>query len=209
MTRRAQLKKPLDVGNGLLCASFDGNGAWLSLGTYHSRHGFVELTAMPAFEESGRGDPAAVRSYRALMVESRFAFLDVDADDWRSTVSTIATAGVRVIEQHRKLVARHPGAAAPVVRFSGRIDRPALAEITETDPPRPTGATTTLRASGSALHLDTPGLPAHARIDVAPASSSWELSEGGACIALSPSAGREAPALDVTIRCSLAETVEQ
>jgi hypothetical protein len=202
MSRRAQLKKPIDVGNGLVCASLDGSGAWLSLGTYHSRHGFVELTALPTFDERGRGDPAAVRSYRALMVESRFAFLDLDADGWRSTVSTIAPTGVGVIEQRRQLVARHLRAAAPVVRFRGRIDRPALAEITETDPPRPTVATTTLRATGSSLHLDTPALPAHAEIHVSQ-SSGWEISEHGACIALDPTAR----ALDVTIRCSLAETV--
>jgi hypothetical protein len=203
MSRGAEAKKPIDVGNGLVCASLDAGGAWLSLGTYHSLHGFVELTALPAFDERRRGDPAAVRRYRALMVESRFAFLELDAEEWRSTVSTMAPAGVRAIEQRRKLVARRPGAAAPVVRFRGRIDRPALAEITETDPPRPTGATTALRAAGSTLHLDTPGLPAHAAIDVAPSSSAWELSVDGAWMALDPRA------LDVTIRCSLAETVAQ
>jgi hypothetical protein len=209
MTRRAGLKKPVDVGNGLVCASLDGNGAWLSLGTYHSLHGFVELTALPAFDERRRGDAAAVRGYRALMVESRYCFLELDAEDWRSTFSTIAPAGARAIEQRRKLVARRGDARAPIVRFRGRIDRPAFAEITETDPPRPTGATTTLRAAGSALHLDAPGLPAHAEIDVAPPSSAWELSADGACIALDPSEAATARALDVTIRCSLAETTGQ
>ena len=56
--------KPLDVGNGLVCASFAVDGSWLSLGRTHPGHGFVELTGAPAFDEVARGRPEAVRRYR-------------------------------------------------------------------------------------------------------------------------------------------------
>ena len=39
--------KPLDVGNGQVCASFALDGSWLSLGCPHPAHGFVELNGGP------------------------------------------------------------------------------------------------------------------------------------------------------------------
>ena len=56
--------KPLDVGNGQVCASFAVDGSWLSLGRPHRGRGFVELTGAPAFDEAWRGRPDAVRAYR-------------------------------------------------------------------------------------------------------------------------------------------------
>ena len=56
--------KPLDVGNGQVCASFAVDGSWLSLGRPHPDHGFVELTGTPAFDETLRGRPDAVRRHR-------------------------------------------------------------------------------------------------------------------------------------------------
>jgi hypothetical protein len=56
--------KPLDVGNGQVCASFTADGSWLSLGCPHPARGFVELTGAPPFEEAWRGQPDAVRRYR-------------------------------------------------------------------------------------------------------------------------------------------------
>jgi hypothetical protein len=53
--------KPLDVGNGQVCASFAVDGSWLSLGGTHPLHGFVELTGAPGFDEALRGRPEAVR----------------------------------------------------------------------------------------------------------------------------------------------------
>ena len=56
--------KPLDVGNGQVCASFAVDGSWLSLGRPHPGRGFVELTGAPTFDEALRGRPDAVRRYR-------------------------------------------------------------------------------------------------------------------------------------------------
>ena len=73
-----ELRKPLDVGNGLLAASLGGDGCWLSVGMPHPVHGFAELSAVPPFEERWRGDPVAVRRYRSKLVEDRYAFLRLD-----------------------------------------------------------------------------------------------------------------------------------
>src|SRR5450759_4986017 len=57
--------KPLDAGTGRLCASFDpGTAAWLSLGAPHECHGFVDLSALPPFDERHRGNAAATRRQR-------------------------------------------------------------------------------------------------------------------------------------------------
>jgi hypothetical protein len=196
------MKKPLDIGNGLVCASLDRAGAWLSLGTYHSRYGFVELTALPPFDERRRGDPAAVRRYRALMVDSQFAFLALKAEGWRRTVSVAAVAGQPAIEQRQTLTAEVPNPLPPILSFRGTIDRPALAEITETNPPQPTGATTHLRAVAQTLQIDAPELPARAEIHVAAIESGWELIGGDARLVLKPDAAGVSE-LTVLIRCSL------
>src|SRR5918999_577048 len=70
--------KPLDVGNGIVCASFGVDAGWLSLGTVHPTLGFVELSGLPPFDEAWSGDASATRRYRGWMTEDRFAFLEID-----------------------------------------------------------------------------------------------------------------------------------
>jgi hypothetical protein len=60
--------KPLDVGNGIVTASLTPDGQLLSLGTCHEQHGFVELNALPEFDERQRGEPVAAPAYRRLML---------------------------------------------------------------------------------------------------------------------------------------------
>ncbi|HEY7206749.1 MAG TPA: hypothetical protein VH416_00800 [Gaiellaceae bacterium] len=193
------MKKPLDLGNGLVCASFDRDGAWLSLGTTHSRHGFVELTALPRFDEPRRGDPAAVRRYRGLMTESRHAFLRLDAPGWRRVVCNRAPAGRSELEQLVLLTSEQPEPPLPVLRFRGTLDRPAFAEITEVSPPQPTGAVTSLRADGPTLRIEARELPAVAEVHAA--GGSWELADGAAALVFE--GARE---LELRIVCSLRET---
>ncbi|MGH2456881.1 MAG: hypothetical protein ACRDHD_11575, partial [Candidatus Limnocylindria bacterium] len=69
--------KPLDLGTGVVCASFGPGGGWLSIGTTHPRHGFVELSGAPPFDEAGRGDPVATRRHRAALADERSAFLSI------------------------------------------------------------------------------------------------------------------------------------
>ena len=52
-----------------MSGTLGADGRWLSLGIGHPGHGRVVLTTAPPFDESGRGDPAAVRRYRAALAE--------------------------------------------------------------------------------------------------------------------------------------------
>jgi hypothetical protein len=47
-----------------VCASFAADRSWLSPDCVHPRHGFVEFTRAPAFDEPWRGQSDAVRGYR-------------------------------------------------------------------------------------------------------------------------------------------------
>ncbi len=40
-TGPGELDKPVDLGNGSICASLGQSGAWLSIGAPHTGHGFV------------------------------------------------------------------------------------------------------------------------------------------------------------------------
>ncbi|HET6814828.1 MAG TPA: hypothetical protein VFJ69_12625, partial [Actinomycetota bacterium] len=76
--------KPLDVGNGQVCASFAVDGSWLSLGGTHPLHGFVELTGAPGFDEALRGRPEAVRRYRQQLTLAANAALRLTGEVPRS-----------------------------------------------------------------------------------------------------------------------------
>jgi hypothetical protein len=182
------MSAPLDLGNGLVVASLGSGGAWLSLGAAHPTRGFVELNGLPGFEEAWRGDPAAVRRYRAWMGQDVFAFLRVEVQSGEGATEVRELrlgAHVRVREVRRlershaietdavagepRLVQRHriAGARRVVVRFRGRLDAHPLAEITETDPPEATGAETRLVATGDRLLIEAAALPAYAEVAVA------------------------------------------
>ncbi|MCA1570321.1 MAG: glycoside hydrolase family 125 protein [Chloroflexi bacterium] len=183
--------KPLDAGTGRLCASFDvASGGWLSLGAPHERHGFVELSALPPFDEGSRGDPDATRRYRLEMTLARHAFLSVEVDGarpaltpdasdparprWAGTTVTVEVEAVPEASVIRQRWEFGPG-FRPDVRIvaRGRIDRPALAEITELDPPEPTGAVTNLAPADAAMRWDAPMLPADAAVSVFGCRVAW------------------------------------
>jgi hypothetical protein len=170
--------KPLDVGTGVVAASFGRDGSWLSIGCLHPQWGFVELSGLPPFPEGERGDPAATRRYRALMASGDHAWLRLEAADATRAVPAPAGAagapGSRWITQRWEVGDR----AGLVVRGSGRLDRPALAEITEVNPPVPTGAVTELRAEGGRLRIEAASLPAVATVEVS--DGRWVLTDGGA-----------------------------
>jgi hypothetical protein len=181
--------KPIDVGTGTLCASFDRrSAAWLSLGMPHLGHGFVELSDLPPFDERHRGDPAATRRHRLAMTDPLHAFLaveldgsppdlacdlaDADAPAWSAPgIGVIASAAADGgILQRLSL---GPGVREVRVRLRGRLDRPALAEITELDPPPPTGASTHLATGHGTVTLSAPALPATVTLAVTGAHVRW------------------------------------
>ena len=170
--------KPLDVGTGVVAASFGEDGSWLSIGRLHPRWGFVELNGLPPFSDVHRGDPAATRRYRALMTSERHAWLRVEAVD--GTRAAPRLAGAAGVPGSRWITQRWEtgGETGLVVRVAGTLDRPALAEITEVNPPAPTGAVTALRAEGERLCIEAAALPALVTVEVS--DGRWGLAEGGA-----------------------------
>lgn len=187
--------KPLDAGTGRLCASFDADsGAWLSLGAPHEQHGFMELSALPPFDEGERGNPEATRRHRREMTLGRHAFLSVEIDGvspsiaadpsdpahprWMGTGLSVEVEADSDASVIRQLWAMRAAGGRVRIVVQGRIDRPALAEITELDPPEPTGAVTTLTVDGETARWDAPGLPAAAAVSVHGARVAWQWTNG-------------------------------
>lgn len=175
--------KPRDVGNGVVCASFGRGGEWLSLATVDPDAGFVELTGLPPFDPAWRGDPGAVRRYRSWMCLEEHAFLRVEADGGVVVTHEEAPGGTRRMVQHvvvRGDPARHPARVGIV--FRGRLALPALAEITETDPPDAAGTTTRLEATTDRLRIRGAGPPVEAEVLVRhgpPRHVAWHVSPEG------------------------------
>jgi hypothetical protein len=208
--------KPIDVGTGTLCASFDPrSAAWVSLGMPHLGHGFVELSDLPPFDERRRGDPAATRRHRLAMTDPLHAFLAVELDGSPpdlacdladADVPSWSAPGIRVVataETDGGILQRWslgPGVREVRVRLRGRLDRPALAEITELDPPSPTGASTHLATGDGTVTVSAPALPAtvvvrfsspRVRWTPAPAELVGTIEGGGDGLALDIHAGGE------------------
>ena len=220
--------KPLDVGNGRVCASFATDGSWLSLGCAHPRHGFVELTGAPVFDEAWRGRPDAVRRYRNELVLARHAAVrltggapEVVPDPHpggRPRWSGIDRAGGYEAEawapaDHPSVVQRHVWRAGLDLRprrlalvVSGRIERPPFAEITEVSPLPPLPSRSSTTAEGTVLHVIEPSLPAVAWLRVAISGGTtggWRVDADAARLAISWDPRRE-PTLEVEVTCALA-----
>ncbi|CAN5698124.1 hypothetical protein BH23CHL7_BH23CHL7_23800 [soil metagenome] len=185
--RRRGGPKPRDVGTGVVCASFAPTGEWLSLAAVHPRHGFVELNGMLAFDERDRGDPGAVRRYRALMADERSAFLSIAAGAGSGVSVGLERPrrGSRRVDQQLHIRA---DAGAPLVLrlgFHGRLDRPALAMITEPPAPRRRhdSVANRLDADGHCLRVLAPEIESAVEIEIDVSggeSAGWRLEEGGA-----------------------------
>lgn len=192
--RRDPIGKPVDLGSGVVCGSFDpASAAWLSIGTPHPAHGFIELSAGPPFDESRRGDPAATREHRARLAAGADAIVRVDAGGRSPTLvaeladplvprwlgdGTLVEAwappdGAVIVQRWRFDAPR-----AVEIRLAGRLDRPSLAEVTELDPPMPTGARTTLLVDGGRAIVRAEALPAVGVVDVRPAPT-WRTDSAG------------------------------
>jgi len=153
-------RKPRDIGNGLIAASFGEGGEWLSLSTVHPEAGFVELNGLPVFAPEWRGDPDATRRYRSWMRREEHAFLSVEAG--RATVSTRQDAprGTRGVVQ--RLTIRAPLRNRPAgirIRLNGRLGWPALAEISEVDPPSEEGLKSRFKTREGTLRIAGEGGP--------------------------------------------------
>ena len=153
-------RKPRDIGNGLVCASFGGAGEWLSLATVHPEAGFVELTGLPLFAPEWRGDPVEVRRYRSWMRRDEHAFLRVEAGRAIVTTRQDAPKGTRGVVQRIVIKASHRDRPAGIrIRLNGRLGWPALAEVTEVNPPTDEGLKSRLKVREGTLRVHGEGGP--------------------------------------------------
>ena len=180
MGSSAAARKPLDVGTGRVCASFGATSAgWLSLGAPHAAHGFVELAGASPFDERQRGSPAATRAHRERLALADEAFLAITDADRALTLEPDVTdpyrpawhgPGIAVAawgDEGGTLITQRWSSDRPLrVTLGGRLDRPALAEITELDPLPPTGATTELQVDGVRASVVARALPAAVTVDL-------------------------------------------
>ncbi len=123
-------RKPRDVGNGLVCASFGQGGEWLSLATVDPEMGFVELTGLPLFDPELRDNAEAVLRYHSWMRREAHAFLHLEAGRATITTREDAPRGTRAVVQ-RVTVRATPRDRPPGIRLrvSGRLARPALVDV--------------------------------------------------------------------------------
>ena len=153
-------RKPRDIGNGLVCASFGQSGEWLSLATVHPEAGLVELTGLPLFAPEWRADPDAVRRYRSWMRREEHAFLHVEAG--RATVTTRQDAprGTRGVVQRIVITASLRDRPSGIrIRLNGRLGWPAFAEISEVDPPTETALKSRFKVREGTLRVHGEGGP--------------------------------------------------
>lgn len=187
-------RKPIDLGNGHVAASFDSKtAAWISIGGPHPTEGFVELSAVPPFDEASRGDPVATRRYRASLAVGAHAFLTILIDDappslepdhssptapsWIGDglrITCVATQGGL-----RQRWSSDEAWSKVSLRLRGRLDRPALAEITELDPPVPTGALTTFAIDDGRAVVRAERLDAIAVVQIVGGAIAWEADGDG------------------------------
>lgn len=150
----------MDVGNGLVCASFGPGGEWLSFATVHPEAGFVELNGLPLFAPEWRADPDATRRYRSWMRREEHAFLHVEAG--RATISTRQDApkGTRGIIQRVTIRATLRDRPSGIrIRANGRLGWPVLAEISEVNPPTEEGVKPRMKVREGTLRVVGEGGP--------------------------------------------------
>jgi hypothetical protein len=153
-------RKPRDLGNGLVCASFGRDGEWLSLATVDPEAGFVEVTGLPLFDPEWRGNADAVRRYRSWMRREEHAFLHVEAGRATITARQDAPRGTRGIVQRLVITASHRNRPAGIrLRVNGRLGWPVLAEISEVDPPTGEGLKSRLKVREGTLRVNGEGGP--------------------------------------------------
>jgi hypothetical protein len=153
-------RKPRDVGNGLVCASFGSNGEWLSLATVDPDAGFVELTGLPRFDPEWRGIPDLVRRYRSWMRREEHAFLHVDAGRARIATRQDPLKNAPGVLQRLVISSTHRDRPAGIrLRLNGRLGWPTLAEVSEVDPPMGEGLKSRFKAREGTLRIAGEGGP--------------------------------------------------
>jgi hypothetical protein len=150
-------RKPRDVGNGLLAASYT-DAAVLAVTRPHPQLGMVELTGAREFsEDHDRGVEARVRAYRDHLATDDSAALRLLSDTPLTLVADPSAAGAALAWTARST-------AAITVQFRGRLQRPPYAEITDIAPPPPILQDTAVVSDGPVLTVQSAALGAAATV---------------------------------------------
>lgn len=184
-------RKPRDVGNGLLAASFTET-AILAVTRPHPLLGMVEMTGAREFsEDQDRGVEARVRAYRAHLASDASAALQLLSNKPVTLEADLTTRGSGLAWTARS--------AGPVsVRFRGRLQRPPYAEITDIQPPQPIPQDTLIDVHGPVLTLRSAALTAGATITASsPAGQVGWVQVGGDFECHAP--GRTSSELSLTV----------
>jgi len=163
-------RKPYDLGNGLVAASFGVEGSWLSLSATHPDVGLVELSGAPAFPVEEDGQVDLVRAHRAHLTDPATAMLRVGGarpepaasgpgwhlrgDGWDAQADACAEDVEPTVVQRYVVTAGGPGALR--IDFHGRLDRPAYAEITPGGPIPSSLPEQVAELDGSTLQVRSP-----------------------------------------------------
>lgn len=175
----ARQRKPLDVGDGSLRASFAIDGNWLAIGSLHPDIGLVEVVGVPALTPGDHGDPDAVRLHRTWLTDPAYAVLrfpsvtgawdcsralwSLSGPGWQSTVTAWPARDGTVVQRHN-IRPTEPGKLR--IRCTGRLDRPEYAMITPVGPVPPRLPATRVSARGPMLTLTVPHRQLSATITV-------------------------------------------
>lgn len=222
-------RKPIDVGNGSVCASFGLDGSWLAAGAPHHVAGLLELTGAPAFPPGDDGDGDAVRAYRTLLTQSSHAMLHLagaraehvgggeprwrlSGPRWHADVEAVAGPGQAEIAQRLRI--RPSGAGQIRLNFSGRVDCAQYAEITPVGLVPSSLGPSRVTPNGSALDVSAPGLrsPASASIVVTATDAvcgNWRASADRAWITISWGEDVQEVDVRVVVRLSWARSPAQ
>ncbi len=123
---------------------------------------------------------------------------------WSSEVEVIVEADPEADAIRQTWLIRERSGRVPTIhlRLAGRIDRPALAEITELDALPPTGAATVAGVHGSIARLRADRLPATAEVMVAGLPAHWRPTGDGLLGTLSGLVGGEEARFTIEVSLS-------
>lgn len=185
-------RKPRDVGNGLLAASYTGC-AVLAVTRPHPRLGMVELTGAREFsEDRDRGVEGRVRAYREHLASEASAALRLSSDAPLQLEADPSAEGAALVWTARS-------AAAISVHFRGRLQRPPYAEITDIAPPPPIPQDTAVDSDEAVLTLRSAALGATATVTATSPDGPVSWTQAGDGFYCCTPAGRTAGQVSLTV----------
>jgi len=184
---RGRHRKPWDVGDGLVAATFGERGELLSLHRPHPVHGWIHLSGFLPFPEASRYNPESVRAYRQQLSDPSGEGLKVELEGlqfrdrvwldgivpaviWSGSdveawwVPVVWNGLLRLWLYVRALGPGAPDRIRATFQVNLRLHRAAYAQITEGSPLPPTDPWNELDWRSGAVTWRAKGIEASARL---------------------------------------------